>query len=436
MRPFTVHYIEISLKSLRRSGLFLSLAAVVTLVGSAEAIKIAAVTTLGKSAEVSDIQKGLALDPGNPVLHSRLSVLYGDSLEPSNLSAAVQEARRATALNPNKSEYWLSLASACESVRDNSCADQAVERALNLSPKVPQVWWDAGNLYVRTDQPQSALPCFHRLLELSPDYAEPTFDLTLHAYGDPKMILEKVVGDEKDPRLELAFADFISANNEFDAAHQAWTRIASGGSPFAFAAAQPYIERLLDKGQYQEARAIWLNLEGRGVIAKPADSDQGNLVYNGGFEQPPLDAGFDWRSPASSYVSVDFADASPYEGAHCLRVDFPVGQNDDFQPVYQFVPVVPDQAYTLNAYVSSRDITSDSGPRLRVTDPDCPTCLDAATDTTVGSTDWHNVTLNFTAGPQTQAVRVSVWRPRSRVFPMEISGTFWLDAVSIRAERH
>jgi hypothetical protein len=71
-----------------------------------------------------------------------------------------------------------------------------------------------------------------------------------------------------------------------------------------------------------------------------------------------------------------------------------------------------------------------------VTDPDCPTCLDAVTDTTVGSTPWHNVTLSFTAGPKTQAVRVSVWRSRSRVFPMEISGTFWVDAVSVRAEQH
>ncbi len=158
-------------------------------------------------------------------------------------------------------------------------------------------------------------------------------------------------------------------------------------------------------------------------------------MFNGGFEQPPLGAGFDWRSQPSSYVSVDFADASPYEGAHCLRVDFPVGQNDEFEPVYQILPVVPNQAYTLAAYVRSRDITSDSGPRLRVTDPDCPSCLDASTDTTVGSTPWHTVTLRFSAGPQTQAVRVSVWRPRSRVFPMEISGSFWLDAVSVRAEQ-
>lgn len=428
-----VPYLEFSLKSRRRSGLFLFLAALVTLAGSAEAIKIAAATALGESTQVSDIQKALALDPGNPLLHSRLASLYGDSLELSSLAEAVREAHRATTLDPNNTDSWLTLASACESVRDHACANQAVQQALELSPKVPQVWWIAGNHYLRSDRPESALPCFHHLLELSPDYAAPTFALAMRAYGDPSIILAKVVGDEKNPRLGLAFADFVSANNDFDAAHQAWAQIADTGSSFPFMAVQPYLERLLAHGRYQEARGVWLNLEGRGVIAKPADRDQGNLVFNGGFEQPPLGAGFDWRAQPSTYVSVDFADASPYEGEHCLRVDFPVGLNDAFEPVYQILPVVPNQSYTLAAYVRSSDITSDSGPRLRVTDPACPSCLDVATDTTVGTTPWHRVTLKFSAGPQTQAVRVSVWRPRSRVFPMEISGTFWLDAVAVRA---
>jgi hypothetical protein len=42
--------------------------------------------------------------------------------------------------------------------------------------------------------------------------------------------------------------------------------------------------------------------------------------------------------------------------------------------------------------------------------------------------------LKFSTGAETQAVRLSVWRPPSRTFPMEISGSFWLDGVSLRAE--
>jgi hypothetical protein len=399
-----------------------------------EAIRIAAVTTFETSAQLADVQKAAALDPGNPIVHGRLASLYGDSLEPSSLADAVREAHRATALDSNNSDLWLTLASACEAVRVHACADNAVRRALDLSPMAPQVWWTAGNHYLRADETGQALSCFHRLLQLRPDYAAPTFALALRAYGDPAMVLEKVVGDGRDARLELAFADFMSANEEFDAAHQAWARIAGANSVFPFASVQPYIERLLAHGRYQEAQGVWSNLEGRGVIAKPPDGGHGNLVFNGGFEQPPIGAGFDWRSQPSSYVSVDFADPSPYEGAHCLRVDFPVGLNDAFEPVYQIIPVSADQAYALTAYVRSSDITSDSGPRLRVTDADCPGCLDTATETTIGSTPWHKVALKFSTGPKTQAVKVSVWRPRSRVFPMEISGTFWLDGVSINRD--
>ena len=434
MRLLSLNPIEFPLTSRWRSRMFIFLAGVVTLLGSMEAMTIAAVTAVGNSGDVTAVQKSIAIDPGNPALHNRLAQLTGDSAQQSSISAAVQAARRATTLNPNESGYWLTLASACESAGDDGCARQALQRALQLAPMVPQVWWLAGNHYLRTDRPDAALPSFHRLLELSPDYAAPIFALTLRAYNDPKLIFDAVVGNTKNPQIHLAFADFMSANNQFEAAHQAWTQVADGGAQYSFAEVQPYIERLLSQGRYPEAQSIWRQLETHGVIDKPKGSEPDNLVFNGGFEQPPLSAGFDWRAQPSAYVSVDFSDVSPFAGEHCLRIDFPVSQNDDVEPVSEIVPVVPNQTYSLTAYARSSDITSDSGPRLRVTDPDCATCLNAVSDATVGSTPWHKLTLQVTAGPQTKVVRVSVWRPRSRVFPMDISGSFWLDAVCLRPE--
>ena len=101
--------------------------------------------------------------------------------------------------------------------------------------------------------------------------------------------------------------------------------------------------------------------------------------------------------------------------------------------MYQIVPVAPNRTYALTAYVRSEGLTSDSGPRLRVLDAACFTCLNAATEKTVGTTPWHPLTLPFVTAAQTEAVRLSVWRPRSRTFPAEISGRFWVDAVSLRA---
>src|ERR1017187_9390427 len=123
------------------SALLLSLAALMVLAGSAEAVKIATVAALGESMQPYEVRKGLAVDPDNAALHNRLSQLYSNSLERSYLTEGAAQASRATALNPNKADYWLTLASACESIRYSTCADQALQHSLLLSPMVPSVWW-------------------------------------------------------------------------------------------------------------------------------------------------------------------------------------------------------------------------------------------------------------------------------------------------------
>jgi hypothetical protein len=113
-------------------------------------------------------------------------------------------------------------------------------------------------------------------------------------------------------------------------------------------------------------------------------------------------------------------------------VDFTVPNNAVYEPVMEFVAVEPGQTYVLAGYVRSEAIASDSGPRLRAVDPGCPACLDVSTEGTTGTTGWRQVSVQFTTGATTEAVRISVYRPRSRVFPMDISGQAWFDDVSVR----
>ena len=118
-----------------------------------------------------------------------------------------------------------------------------------------------------------------------------------------------------------------------------------------------------------------------------------------------------------------------------MRVDFTAPRNDESEPVYQVVPVLPNRTYALEAYVRSAGITSPSGPCLRVTDTKQTGSVDAVSESTVGTTAWHEVRFSFSTGPQTNVLRVSLWRPRAREFPMEITGSFWLDAVSLKEQR-
>ena len=423
---------EFSLQSRRRARVFLLAAAVSGLWMAAKVVRISLADTLGESADKSRLYLALSLDPVNPRIHRQLGLVYSFSLGDINTSEAVKEFRQAVDLSPQNAYYRSDLAAACEEVGDNACADQALDRALSLSPMTPRLHWITANHYLRTERTAQALAHFQRLLNLSPSYARQTFRLSLRVIPDPQVVYEKILSSGSNSKLRLAYVDFLSEQGDLGNAYQVWRKFVPKSSPFDFREAQPFLDHLLDTGQIPEAQSVWRDLIRLGAVKRPNDPDLTNLVFNGSFERRPLNAGFDWRLHAGPYVSVDFPEASSIHGAHCLRVDFTVRDNEEYEPVHQIVPVAPGQTYLLTAYVRSKDVTSDSGPRLRVLDPLHPESLYAVSEATLGTTSWHPLTTRFETGTQTHYIRLSIWRPRSRSFPNEISGAFWVDAISLR----
>jgi hypothetical protein len=344
----------------------------------------------------------------------------------------VKYLERATRLAPRRAEYWADLASACDWSADLACSDVSLNQALKLSPLTPRFEWLTANHYIRTDRPAQALPHLHRLLSLSAEYAQPTFALCAHAFGDPDIVLGQVLSPQSDPALQLAFLNYEANHGQLEVATRIWPGISTAHLPFDLV--QPFFLRLLDAGEIEQAETVWNDLRRQGTISAPANEAADNLVFNGSFERVPLNAGFDWQFGKLPYINTDFADPSAAAGAHCLRVDFTVARNDEVEPVFQLVPVRPSSPYSLTFQVRSERITSDSGPRIRVLDALDPASLNGQTQATVGTTPWHPMTFRFTTGAHTRLLRLSVWRPRSRSFPPILTGSFWLDNVSLKTE--
>jgi len=395
--------------------------------------RIAMAARLASRTNTSDLRRAIALDPGNAAYDDRLGLVDAYSFDQEDFHEAVKYLRKATELEPLKAGYWSDLAEACDLLNNTTCSDPAVRRALSLSPMAPRFEWRAGNHYLERGQTGEALKHFRRLLALDDTYARPVFRICLGAVGDAETVFQKVLPPGAGPQLKLTYLDFVSAHGDLDFANQLWCRLSSDGFSCRFSEVKPYLDRLLCADDIQQATKVWRDLERVGVIPKPAVGGIANLIYNGGFEHDPLNVGFGWCVPNTLDVETDFRDPSAYQGSRCLRVDYAGGQNLESQSVCELVPVEPQQAYRLRAYVRSDDITSDSGPRLRVADAECSTCLSVSTETTVGTTPWHLLTLYFTTGPRTRLIWLSLWRPRSWTFPMEISGSFWLDEVSLEA---
>jgi len=425
--------LEFALRSRGRVLLFLLSIGIPALLLAYWATRTAYAEKPASADDLKQVQQAVALDPSNPQFYDKLGLICLYSVNVAKPAEAVKYLKQATALAPRKTDYWVDLASACDWNADLACSDEALDRALKLSPMTPRLEWITANHYVRTRRPTQALPHLRRLLELSTDYAWPAFGLCTRVFGDPEIILKEVLPAQRDPTLKLSFADFLSERGQSAVADRVWSEIASARVAFPFQLVQPYFQRLLNTGRIDQAEGVWNDLKRLGVVSSPKGESADNLCFNGSFEQASLNAAFDWRFSKLPYVVTDFRDPSTSAGAYCLRIDFTVARNDEVEPVFELVPVRPNTTYTLTAQVRSQNITSESGPRLRMTDPGCPACFDNQSESVVGTTPWHPVSLRFTTGAHTRLVRLSVWRPRSQSFPPDISGSFWLDQVSIKA---
>jgi len=426
LRQLSVARIEVSLRGLSRSLLFLLAVGAVSLLLAAEVSLVGIASSFEKP---STGRLLLALDSSDPQLQHRLGQVYKD-IDPAK---SVRCLHRSTELSPYSRLYWSDLSSACQSIGDTKCADRATEHLWKLCPMVPYYHQLAAESYLRKNRLDESLAQFRRLLELDPIYATDAW-AALQSVFDPDLIFQKVLATSVDSGVQVGYVDFLSAEGDNDAAYRIWGLVAANTQRFPLSSVQPYLERLISLGRIEEAVHVWQDLEGLGIVKRSDVEEKDNLVFNGDFEQLPVNAGFDWRTGSTNYLALDFAAPGAYQGAHCLRVDFTVGSNYEYEPVYQIVPVHPNRTYSLKAYVRSRDITSTSGPSLRVSDTQQRGFEDAISETTVGTTEWHAVSLSFLTGPETQSVRLSLWRLRGRIFPMEISGSFWLDAATLECK--
>jgi hypothetical protein len=266
-------------------------------------------------------------------------------------------------------------------------------------------------------------------------YLEATLRVCVRATHDPQTIYAEVVPQGKDASGRFAFLMFLSNMADYENAMRIWGQMISGPDHTPdLSMVTPFLDFLIDHNQIQDASMVWNDLERTGVIPPEPASETGTLLYDGSFEEPPLNTGFDWRTSDSPDLDFDFSDPSAYKGTKCLRVKFVVGRNANYELVNQVVLIKPNTRYLLTAYVRSDNLTSESGPRLRVIEMGCESCTSRTSDPTVGFTEWHPIQVAFMTQPQTQAVRISFWRPQDQVSHGDITGTVWLDDVTLRAE--
>lgn len=380
---------------------------------------------LAESDNVARVREALMFECQNDRIQNQLGNLY--FWTELDAGKAVPLLRRATEINPWQPRYWLDLGRACESAGDPPCADRAFATAAGRAPFVPRFQLALAEHYLLAARQRESLSALRRYFALAPESPESVFQPFLRAFG-PEPIWN-ALPQSSDSTLQLQLITLLAQNDRSEEAKRYWTRLSSSGVRIPVQAAVPYLNALSANSDFSQIAVVWYDLQEMGSVARP---DAQNLVFNSKFSSPPSNMGLDWRYQPQKYISLDFTNLGPEGDGHSLRVD--VGStNSDLDLIEEIVPVLPETTYLLSASVQSQNITSDSGPRLRVQDLGCASCLEVQTEGSVGTSPWHQVSAAFRTGPDTKFIRLSLWRPRSRSYPFEISGQFWISDVTLRA---
>jgi len=204
-----------------------------------------------------------------------------------------------------------------------------------------------------------------------------------------------------------------------------WSDLLALGRPIDYRQALFYVNALLEHRDVAGAMQVWQHLAAISPVVG-SRTRSNDLVVNGGFEQPILNSGFDWRYGKQDGSTVSLDSSEFHSGTQSLVISYS-GRNAD-SGMLEYVPVKPNTSYVLSAWAKSEGLKSGSGIVISASDAYTHK-LYGQTEETLGTTDWHKVETTFKTGPDTELV---VLRFPHAHGPLWIDGQFWVDDVSLQ----
>lgn len=366
------------------------------------------------------LERAMRLEPGNSEYPYRLG-MYAFRIQ-QDATLAEHSFQRAITLNPYMTRYWLGLASAYVAEGEIEKQKSAIEAAIAAEPTNPGTTAEAANLYIVEDDIPRALRMFRVTLQ-SELYDEPSIFATCwRATHDADLLLKDALPDK--PAVRLRFLKFLADRNEADAAAKVWNAVMSGAQPVSSHDAMPYVDYLLAHHDIAAAWHAWQQLVSDDQELK-GYSEPGNRVVNNHFDQPLLDAGFDWRVVNNPAVTLNLDSLEFHDQGRSLKLAF---TGDPFRDagVSQIIPLEPARTYSFAAWVKTEEIYSASGPRFSIDDASTGKQL-MLSNALVGTTPWQKLEGEFRTEAATQAVRLHVIQSDAA----HIKGSMWLDGVAI-----
>jgi len=377
------------------------------------------------------IERGAALEPGNAEAwdllgrHRQLDFVNADPLqELADYQRAVQD-------DPLSATYWMNLAGAYEANGDLGSAQNAFERARSVYPLSAEVAWNYGNFLLRQGKEEEGYAEIHHAVQSDPKLLTLAVSRVWRASRDVSVLLDQVLPPDVDAYIQAL--DFFASIRQADPALATWRRLISMGKPVALPRTFLFLDELILDDRAADAKQVWIEaLTAAGLPhGEPLNH---SLIWNGGFAGDFNNGGLGWRWQTAIGVAVDFDIPPPSAGVRAVRLDFGGGGNLEITEPMQFVPVEPAHTYRFHALMRTEEITTESGMRFSLVDPNHNDAVNAFTDNFIGSRAWTPLDMDVTTSRETHFLLVRLLRTGSRLFENKLSGTVWIADVSLIPE--
>ena len=421
---------EIPLEDAGRRRIVLAISLAISVLLILQAGKLWLASRRLDSENIALMERGASLEPGDGSAWDRLGRLRQWDFVDSDLPGAIEDYRKAIREDPLSAHYWMDLASAYEASGDDSRARDAYLRAKSVYPASAEVAFHYGNFLLREQQYPEAFQELQRAVRADPTLLPLAISRTWRSSEDVNELLNSVLPANADAYLQAL--DFFASIHQAQPALAVWQRLLSLGKPFPLPRVFPFFEELIREDRADDARRAWL--EALAAAGLPHDETPNhNLVWNGNFAQDFGNGGLDWRWTPLMGVSIEVDSESAPNGSRAIRMDFNGGSNLSLDAPSEYVPVEPNRAYHFHAYMRTEAITTESGMRFSVTDPNHSGALNVLTDNFTGSHPWTSVDADLITRPATHFLLVRLLRDPSRLFENRLEGTVWIADVSLIA---
>lgn len=356
------------------------------------------------------------IEPENPDYYFLTAFYLAEYEYPLSRDEALANYKKAITLSPLNYNYWFHLAEILYDEGNQEKALYALDQATSLSPGSVSLRWKAGMLATKLGAPDLVIENLSSVITNDRKRRQKAFVLLWQSIGDGNKIFDII----SDNALRQYFY-YLRLTNRIDEAGRAYEKMKELNFDTSIAAYK-YAADLIREGDIDSAVKIWRDEYG-----------EWNGIWNYGFEEEMKNDGFDWIIGRQRGIKVN-KDMEPRTGKYSAKVQFEETDRTNFSSLYQFIPVNGGKDYEIGIYVKSENILTSEDLYWQVY---CINSkgLDAGSEPIRGTHDWKLYTISFTTPKDCDAINLRLTRANSNKVNKNISGTLWVDDVSITEKR-